>query len=383
MNKENVRQIFSHYIEKFDYINEKEHDETYKWMIAKDFRRLMDEALASDDTVFADALYKAKAATRNMIDSYTQPFHGLVEFARREPITVRQMFLDLFSDDGGDIHQQEEMISKFFRQCQVLQEKYFPNSYRYRQNSHSVSAYLFLYDPDHHYMYKATQAFAFADCIEFYDDWGTGDNIKLEPFYRMCDLLIEEIKGCDAIQSIDKTRFNGRFGYQSADLHQDTNKHILAFDLIYCCSVYNLFKGISYERPKMKEKQQYMACKTKAAELLAEHEAAIKEFAELKCALEYFVACLLVGTQVTHKTFGIGEISGVNESKIEIFFPERDDRKVFDLTTVLTNRFITADVADFVEKCDRYIPILKRGSAIQNAVIWTERALAPYEKYLD
>ena len=105
MNKENLQQIFSHYLEKFEYINDKNsHYENYKWLICKKFRKLMDEALESESESFASALYKAKAVTANLIDSYTQPFAGLVEFAKYEPETVREMFLSLYSDDGGDIH---------------------------------------------------------------------------------------------------------------------------------------------------------------------------------------------------------------------------------------------------------------------------------------
>lgn len=41
--------------------------------------------------------------SKNIIDSYTQPFYGLVKFAREEPETVQQMFMDLYSDDGGNV----------------------------------------------------------------------------------------------------------------------------------------------------------------------------------------------------------------------------------------------------------------------------------------
>ena len=103
----------------------------------------MDEALASETESFASALYKAKAVTANLIDSYTQPFAGLVEFAKHEPETVREMFINLYSDDEGDIHIQEALIADFFDKSNELLEKYTPGSYRYKQNSHSVSAYLF------------------------------------------------------------------------------------------------------------------------------------------------------------------------------------------------------------------------------------------------
>ena len=64
MNKANLQQIFSHYLEKFEYITDKNsNDENYKWFICKKFRKLMDEALASETESFASALYKAKAVT--------------------------------------------------------------------------------------------------------------------------------------------------------------------------------------------------------------------------------------------------------------------------------------------------------------------------------
>ena len=45
----------------------------------------------------------SKECSKNIIDSYTQPFYGLVKFAREEPETVQQMFMDLYSDDGGNV----------------------------------------------------------------------------------------------------------------------------------------------------------------------------------------------------------------------------------------------------------------------------------------
>jgi hypothetical protein len=36
----------------------------------------MDEAIAAPDQEFSATLYKAKVATYNIIDSFTQPFYG-------------------------------------------------------------------------------------------------------------------------------------------------------------------------------------------------------------------------------------------------------------------------------------------------------------------
>ena len=92
MNKNQMHQIFAHYIDNFEKLNDPEHSEYYKWQVCHKFRPLMDEALAADVDDFADALYRVKDCSKNIIDSYTQPFYGLVEFARREPETVQRMF---------------------------------------------------------------------------------------------------------------------------------------------------------------------------------------------------------------------------------------------------------------------------------------------------
>ena len=178
MNRTNFEQIAAHYIERFEEINNEEHAEYYKWQVCQRFRPLMDLALSAPAEEFSKALDDVRKCTENMIDSYTQPFYGLVDMTRKRgdsyPVdaieTVRRMFLDLYAVDGGDLWVRMKKIEKFFETSNELLTEYAPGSFLYKQDSHSVSAYLFLYDPEHHYMYKAMQSKAMADCIEFGDD---------------------------------------------------------------------------------------------------------------------------------------------------------------------------------------------------------------------
>ena len=48
MNANHLSQIFTNYIENFEYINNTEHHENYKWIAAKKFRSLMDAALTAE-----------------------------------------------------------------------------------------------------------------------------------------------------------------------------------------------------------------------------------------------------------------------------------------------------------------------------------------------
>lgn len=64
-------------------------------------------------------------------------------------------------------------------------------------------------------------------------------------------------------------------------MHPDTAKHILLFDMIYCCSTYNLFKGINYVVPRSKERQLMQERKEKARELKENLDAATAKAIEL------------------------------------------------------------------------------------------------------
>lgn len=380
MNLLNLQQIFQHYIERFDLINDKEHMEYYKWQVCHEFPVLMNKALTSDDQDFAAALYDVKKCTYNIIDSYTQPFSGLVEYAKRDPNTVRQMLTNLYSDDGGNIKVQMEKICDFFKRSNELLDKYFPESFLYKQNSHSVSALLFLNDPEHHYMYKATQSQRFADCVEFYDDWGSGDNIKLDVYYRMCDELITAIMGAKELLNTDESRFDGKLKLSGGELHHDNNKHILAFDIIYCCSVYDLFDGITYSRRNMKEKKLYLEEKAKAEKLKQSYDKAKVDKDKLDEALKCFIDMISVGDEISHKKYGVGVVKSIDEDYIVAEYQNREVE--ISLAIGIANKLISTDKPDFDEKVAQYKEILKKCDSIPRALEYASRALESYEEYL-
>lgn len=383
MDQNNLNQIFQHYIEKFDYINNTEHIEYYKWQICEEFPVRMKAALSADTKDFSKALYEAKKCTYNIIDSYTQPFSGLVDFAKPEnnPEAVRKMFMDLYADDGGDLKVQMEKIADFFNRSNDLLDKYATGSFLYKQNSHSVSAYLFLNDPDHHHMFKATHCRRFADCVEFYDDWGGGDNIKLDVYYRMCEELVEHIKECPELLSTDNSRFDGRLKLSGGPLHPDKEKHILAFDLIYCCSTYDLFDGISYTKRNMKEKQLYLANKKKAQELKEALDKAKADYDLLDEALGYFLGRMSKGATIVHKKHGTGIIESADTRNITASF--NGNTVQFGLPVCIANDIISLDFPEFAEMADKYKPVLKRYNNIPMTLDRAAKDFEEYEEYLD
>lgn len=385
MNTKNLQQIFAHYTERFEELNNKDHDENFKWYVAKQFKERMDLAFTKDGMEFAGAMKSIvrDKITKTIVDNYTQPFAGLAELACKEPDTVKQMLLALFADDGNDLKIREEKISTFFAQSMQLLNRYFPGSFRYKQDAHAVSAYLFLYDPDHHYLYKSTQARLFADCVEFYDDWGYGNNIKLPVYYRMCDELVAEIKKCPSLLATDQSRFDGRFRVKPEEMSLDTEKHILAFDIIYCSMVYDLFKGITFKSITVKEKKLYQERQKQAQELQEKYKQAEEQHKRYQQAIEHYNDVLKTGTAVRNAAYGNGIVTAHKDSIITVAFETREEPVKFDYFSAIANQYLKFEDTLDEETAGEYRALVKHRTSICDAVPKLEKALEEYRDVLE
>ena len=382
MNDIHMQQIFNHYIGDFEKLNDPEHMEYYKWQIVKKFRPMMDEALETDDSAFSEKLMEVKKITSNLVDSYTQPFYGLVKFAEREPDTVRNMFQELFAASAGPMEKRQVAVSEFLKKSHELRDKYYPDSFLYKDDMHSVTTYLFLYDPDHNYIFKSSHALIFADCIEFYDDWGSGDSVNLDVYYRMCDQVASAIKSSSAMMNTDASRFENGWGVDPTTFAPDTEKHILVFDLIYCCSTYGLFEGITFKRPKTKEKQLIQEKKEKALRLSKDLEEARADYEQLMAALQYLDEAYAVGTMIRHKKYGEGRITDKHGTTIEVNFQDGDIRRL-GIVLSSVNDIIVSGIEGYGGHIEKYRDILKKESSIRSAVSFAEKNFAPYAEYLE
>ena len=382
MNNNHVLQIFANYIKKFELINNPEHCEYYKWQIAKRFHDEMDAALAAPAQELPVKLYELKKLTSNLIDSYTQPFHGLVKFAEQEPETVREMFRNLFKDDAGDISDRQKRVEEFLKKSHALRDKYYPDSYLYKDDMHSVTGYLFLYDPDRNYIFKASHALRFADCVEFYDDWGSGDTVKLDVYYRMCDELVAKIKANQELLATDASRFESGWGEDPDTFYPDPEKHILAFDLIYCCSTYELFDGITFTRPKSKERQLMQEKKEKALQISEKLEEARRKLQELKEAVEYVNSVYPVGATVQHMRYGEGVVKENTGTSLTVDFPEAGEKQ-FGTFVATANGIISSDVSGYDEKIAGYKELLLNERSIRDRISYIEKELALYAEFLE
>ena len=378
MNTEHLKHIIDNYLSRFEELNGPVHREYDKWQVAFHFKGLMDEALASTAEVLPSKLYEVKKLTQNLIDNYTQPFNGLAEFAKEEPETVRAMFIDLFKASEADVAEKLNAVQRFLDSSHQLRDKYYPDSYLYNDDFHSVTGYLFFYDSDHNYLFKATHCRSFADCIEFYDDWGSGADIRLDVFFRMCDEVLSFIKTDENLMAANSRRYD----IDPDGMHSDKEKHILLFDLIYCCSTYGLFQGIHYVTPKSGERQLVQERKQKAQELAAKLAEAEEQLALLNKAKIAICEILEPGIPINHKSFGRGIIEQANEKNVIVQFSDAN-QKTLGLVACVANGLIRCDNEEIQAVLTKHQSILKRDYQISAAVRRAYKELIPYTDFLN
>ena len=388
VNKKNLQQIFANYIDRFAELNDAAHDETFKWWAAAEFKKRMDEALQAPEEEFTQALDRIKGhrkedkVVETILESSMQPFTGLIELSKKEPAHIQKMLRELLADDGNDLDKREEKIAAFFAECKPLEKQYFPKNFRYEQTANSVSGYLFLYDPDHHYMYKAKQAKLFADCMDFYGDWGSGDQIKLKEYYKMCDELVAEISNCPELIKTDKSRYAIMKRYKPPILAEDKNHHILAYDIIYCSVVYNLFQGTTFKTITAQEKRLYDERMKRAQEKLSEYLQAEERCQQLDEAVQHYNSVLVPGVRVWHRDNGAGTIKNRDNGNITVQFESGKIVKYDQFATIAEGYLKFDDTLD-TGTAQRYLKLYKERSNTLNMLSIKRKALKEYKDILE
>lgn len=226
---------------------------------------------------------------------------------------VRECFRDLFSEDGGDIDARQERVEIFVEKINSHIEKYEKNSWKFPQHNNNAIYYLNLWKPEENYIYKATEASEWANCIEFGDDIGSGRNFSLKKYYKMCDELREELCKNETIIELYNKRKEKVGGF-------DDDKHILVYDVIYCAHAYNLYRNIP-DLKKLSVKERLHRAETEE-----ERSSLLEKYALISSDLERKEDVIslpeIVGEKVIHKTSGIGRVVSSTKTAIEVEYPE-------------------------------------------------------------
>ena len=318
MNKKNLHEIISRYEAHYAEINDKEHDEIFKWKAAECFQR---EWFAPDnkELPFSVLFSKAKRESSVLIDNSTvSPANGIVKMAELEEAEVKRLFCEvLFAEDSGDLALRQQHMEEFLEGIEKVRLKHFPASWKYAQDRHAASCYLALFAPKANYIYKYTHAESFAQYIEYGKDLGSGNNFSLANYYEMCDLVVEALREHPSLLKAYQTLLTD--GY-----YPDDSLHLLAFDVIYCASTYHLFSGLQHKSKKEAIKT-YTLEKLRQAEaekLQAEIEKLEVQIQALDLELDVYRSINLIGVQVTEKRYGIGTVVTQNANTITVAFAD-------------------------------------------------------------
>lgn len=305
-----LQKIFDAYLENYERLNDEKNCEYFKWQAAQAFTDFDFESRQD----FVKRLKGLVKTCSVLIDkSSVYPFSALckcAEHSDEDAETVRNMFLQLFADDSGDLAARQQKIDRFIRDSEILRSKIGMNGYCYANDQTSVMAYLALRDPEANYLLSTSKAKELASRVGFTDDWGTLAGFHLDTYYRFCDEIAEEIRNYSAFTEISQKRADAAEKNRSTlPLHEDKSNHLLVFDIIYCASEvpYGLGKCCPID-PELLKKiaeaqiryEEYRKCRDK-----------LDELAHAENRID---ASLCVGSQIEHKVFGTGRITDKDSS---------------------------------------------------------------------
>ena len=333
MNTHNLNLIFEQYISRFAELNDVDgNDEGYKWRAESCFVEHWD--IDAEDFV---SMFKASTKEMsNLIDNATvQPIGGILLLLKQpnEVEFVRECFRELYREDGGDLEARQDRIYAFMEKMNAKIDQYASGSWKYPQKMNNVIYYLSLRYPSDNYIFKATEATEWANCIEYGDDFGSGETFSLAKYYRMCDELLSAVSENDEIMELHSRRFEKEArGF-------DDELHILVYDIIYCAHTYHFYTDGIIQTTSAKERIKRAQIRDEIKSLELELAAATERINQLNVVSDNNVD--MTGMEVTHKAFGKGQIiSQLNGIQVIVFAA---GEKKFQFPTAYTGGYLKAD----------------------------------------
>ena len=341
MNKENLKTVLENYKEKIDLIYNSEHDELYKWRALKVFR----DNWNVDADNFYEMIKKATKEMYNLVDNrMVQPLSGIIKMAEYEPETVRNMFKKLEKANKSSNEEKQEYIYEFKKDSEELINKYHNGSWKYAQSMRDIIFYLNMIDPSQNYIYKYSEAKKMADCIEFGDSIGSGNDFKLHIYYKMCDKIKEFVKEDKEFLELHKS-------YLNELCYNDDSLNVLIFNIIYSADTYNLYGNIEIrKRIKNTKEERKLEIKNKIDALNEERINIKKNLLEISEIIDNLDEITVVNEVVEHKKFGVGKIVEQNNKSINVEFDSKEIKK-FSVPIAFSKGFLITTNKSIVEKC--------------------------------
>ena len=221
--------VIDHYKEHFDAVDQ---EERYKWGAIAWYKKHW----KIDSPNFAQMLEEAFGKAKNLLASAMYyPYRMITEYARVNPEEVRRIFKILY-DESLPL---EERYQVFRDSCKSgvdqirAQNPEYEKAVNHYQDLRAIMVYLTFEYPEKYYLYKSTMYSDFRDRIGFREEKSNQSSIigKVENFFRMCEMILAEVKKDQELISKHKARLDN-------DCYADEALHLLTMDIVYYGSNY-------------------------------------------------------------------------------------------------------------------------------------------------
>ena len=221
--------VIDHYKSNFGAVNKDEH---YKWEALGWYKKHWN--IDAED--FAGMLANAFSKTANLLSSgMYYPYKMITEYAQADPEEVRRIF-KLLHDESIPLAERYHLFrdSCKSRIDQIMSEQ--PGrekALNHYQDLRAVMVYLTFEYPEKYYLFKSTMYSDFRDRIGFREEKTNQTSVigKVDNFFRMCDMILDEVKMDHELISMHKSRLD-------EDCYSDDALHLLTMDIVYYGSNY-------------------------------------------------------------------------------------------------------------------------------------------------
>lgn len=351
MNTDNLHKLINRYTDDYYTVNNSEHDEVFKWAAIKQFR----DVWFSDkykNIPFARKFNDAKKECSILIDNkQVSPTNGIVKMAEAAPNEVESLFENVLFSNSTDPKTIQNNMDKFIEKIEIIRQRYFPQCWKYKQDRHAVSCYLYFYAPEINYIYRYREAEEFAKYTEFGFDLGSGESFSLPNYYKLCDIIVDALKEHEDLISEYKKLIKDNDKY-----YYDKSLHLLAFDLIYCCKTYNFYSGLEH-KPKKDSIKEYKLEQLREKEK-RDYEEKIdnlrNQIYKIESQMEEYGDISILNVEVNHKIYGVGTVVSQNANKITVVFPDAEKKLNFVINKKYSMRPTFLDDDEIVEAFTQY-----------------------------
>lgn len=357
MNQVNLVKLFHNYIESYNILTDKEHDELYKWRAVNHFQCHWD--LEAEN--FGEMFEQAMGQSFNLINnSIVQPTSGIVFLCKQNKETeeeVREEFRKLLASDGGDIRVRQDRIDTFAAAINEKLQNAAPGKWKYDQDRRSVIMYLSFISPDDNFMFKSTEARAFANGCEFGEDIGSGQTFRLDVYYRMCKELAEEIKKNEKLCALLEEKLQGEANANEDEANLITELvgryNIYAYDIIYCAHAYNLYGDIPVrKKTKLSSvEQKKQDRQIRIQELASQRDEAKEQIEQVENLLKENPLPDIKGMSVKNIRYGAGTVAEQSGKYLTVEFSA--GTKKFVLPDAVTKGFLKIEDTDTLRSFEK------------------------------